>query len=557
MAILEGIRVFICSLLREPTYVADAVFTHKLTLPKNYWRFTLLKPILGTNVDLWPGFWTKNFCPLFWITNFAAVLWIFAGPILLVLALIFAAVEYWIVPAANFIVEALKEKPEQRYKRWQRRIRNYTPVTIPADVLSKSDNPKAFIKSVASLSHTWTNYMHPRDRYLYTMANLTELLRASGCNIWFTCDSLLDLLKAENPKEALATYVEAVALEAMARTFILPTAPDVYPAEIKLGDKREKLTWTIYQESLQKIKEVIANALAETGFYADEKGFYWDLSKVDLNKFHAGKTLDPWRGEYSRILGMFAWGETLENKLIDFNRLRREVAEIRDSEKEKEKLAKEKTKLEEEKKAAADEARKKIIAARSAKMAKALPYLKLTCRWLVIVLSLTVVTLGLWFFAIPTLKGIVLLATAIWSGLVWCVGLISLDGILRVLGYTAMYLGGFSVLCAIAYFFSDVLLEVVTFLEKMFPEKFVEAVNDNVRYQRVERGYSKFFSFIFGVFMEVVCRVCYVISRPFVIAFDWCTLPFSLIAMALKNNCPGITLEDDDTTEDEVPIDGK
>lgn len=70
----------LATIKNEPKYVADALITHKVDLPNNYWRFTLLRPFI--NVDAGNSPLLRNFCPLFWVTNLLAVAYVLVAPLI-------------------------------------------------------------------------------------------------------------------------------------------------------------------------------------------------------------------------------------------------------------------------------------------------------------------------------------------------------------------------------------------------------------------------------------------------------------------------------------------
>lgn len=66
----------------EVQYISSALFAHKVDLPENYWRFTLLRPFIDVDAKTSPLM--RNFCPLFWVTNLLAALYVILSPVILI-----------------------------------------------------------------------------------------------------------------------------------------------------------------------------------------------------------------------------------------------------------------------------------------------------------------------------------------------------------------------------------------------------------------------------------------------------------------------------------------
>jgi hypothetical protein len=66
----------------EPKYVAAALFGGETKLPPYYWRFMLLRPVMGHD-DIMTSPLGRNFCPLFWATNALLILYVFVGWVVL------------------------------------------------------------------------------------------------------------------------------------------------------------------------------------------------------------------------------------------------------------------------------------------------------------------------------------------------------------------------------------------------------------------------------------------------------------------------------------------
>lgn len=116
----EKLKFLFFSLLtirHEVQYVSGALIEHKVDLPKNYWRFTLLRPFI--DVDKGTSSLMRNFCPLFWVTNLLAAAYIVLCP-LIVLVYVVAKITTTILDwGASFYAQyqakkTLREETEEK-----------------------------------------------------------------------------------------------------------------------------------------------------------------------------------------------------------------------------------------------------------------------------------------------------------------------------------------------------------------------------------------------------------------------------------------------------------
>lgn len=112
------------TLTDEPRIIKSALFKPSnpadrkpLVMPVNYWRFEVLKPILGRDIERFPNAVKNHFCPLFWLSNFAPI-WLLYGLLAWILGLVKKAFMAVCDAGANLIESIRDGHREDKKTKW-------------------------------------------------------------------------------------------------------------------------------------------------------------------------------------------------------------------------------------------------------------------------------------------------------------------------------------------------------------------------------------------------------------------------------------------------------
>lgn len=185
------------TLTDEPSIMKQALFKPSnpadrkpLIMPVNYWRFEVLKPILGNDIDQFPNAVKNHFCPLFWLSNFFPI-WLAGGFVWWVFCLVLGAVGYCfngIRGLCKNIADGLSEdrrakkkiRDKDRAKNWLERWLEGPPPEKSEEFLGglKDYKPKDLEKSHGSV---WLNegekwdWANPPKAFLEHLENLGRI----------------------------------------------------------------------------------------------------------------------------------------------------------------------------------------------------------------------------------------------------------------------------------------------------------------------------------------------------------------------------------------------